>query len=220
MRAIILVFIVSATAWAQAPDLPPLEEQRVDAARLASRLERIEQYLNSIESLSASFTQQGPGGQVAQGTLSLERPGKLRFDYGEDMPILIVSDGTTLTFVDYDVGQVTRWPVSDTPLGLLAAEKVDFRSDMVRLEVTAGPLPHLTMVLVGVKGQEDLGYLELTFAEKAQEMSLLGWEAIDAQGYVTRVSLENVQTGTDFASDQWAFRDPRSLPARRRGRGR
>ena len=38
-------------------------------------------------------------------------------DYGVNM--LIVGDGKALTFVDYSVKQVQRWPIGNSPLGVL-----------------------------------------------------------------------------------------------------
>ena len=53
------------------------------------------------------------------GTMTLKRPGKIRFDYGEDSELLVVSNGRSLYMIDYEVNQVERWPIRNSPLGAL-----------------------------------------------------------------------------------------------------
>ena len=52
--------------------------------------------------MTASFTQTDRRGRLLNGTMSLKRPGKIRFDYGCNANMLIVGDGRALTFIDYD----------------------------------------------------------------------------------------------------------------------
>ncbi len=42
---------------------------------------RIEQHLNSINTLRARFLQISPAGEISRGTVLMSRPGKLRIDY-------------------------------------------------------------------------------------------------------------------------------------------
>ena len=171
-------------------------------------LRRVEEYLNGIKSLEAGFIQRGPDGGVAEGTLSLERPGKLRFDYEEDIPLLLVSDGTTLTFVDYEVKQVTRWPIMDTPLGILVAREIDLSGDMiVSTAQEEGGLLRVTIKDPKRKGE---GYISLIFEQNP--LILRAWDAIDAQGLVTRVTLVNAETNVALSNALFTFKDPRALP--------
>lgn len=171
-------------------------------------LSRVEDYLNSIQSLEAGFIQRGPDGGVAEGTLSLERPGKLRFDYEDDIPLLLVSDGTTLTFVDYDVKQVTRWPIMDTPLGILVAREIDLSGDMI--VSTYQDDGGLLRVTIKDPKRMDEGYISLIFEQNP--MVLRAWDAIDAQGLVTRITLVNAEANVDLAKSLFTFKDPRALP--------
>ena len=221
--AVLALALASALSIAaqEDPGLPPLDDARIVTAPAQDRLGQIETYLNSLDAVAASFIQQAPDGSVASGTLSLERPGRLRFDYGEDLPILLVSDGTTLTFVDYDISQVTRWPVKDTPLGLLVGRDIDLSAPDLSVKVLPGPLPHLTVLQASNPEREEFGIIELTFAHRGpDDIRLLGWEAIDAQGFVTRIALNDIQIGQDLPDSLWQFKDPRNLPAQRRRRGR
>lgn len=209
------------TTHAQDAPLPALEEQRLPSPPADTRLARIQTYLNDIETMTATFVQRAPDGSVTRGTLALERPGRMRFDYGEDLPILLVSDGTTLTLVDYEDKDVLRWPVADTPFGFLVSQQLDFQNGPLIVETMPGPLPHLTVIRVVNPDYEEFGSLEMTFAEDGENgITLLGWEAIDIQGYVTRIALDDLTFGTRFSKKVWEFEDPRRLPAQRRRRGR
>lgn len=174
----------------------------------APEVTAVEDYLNGIHSLESGFIQRGPDGSVVEGTLSLERPGRLRFQYQEGVPILIVSDGTTLTFVDYDVRQVTRWPIADTPLGILVAKNIDLENAMI-VSSTSGE-DGLLRVTVQDPKRIDEGYITLIFEQKP--LTLRAWDAVDPQGLVTRVTLVNAETNVALDDSLFTFKDPRALP--------
>ncbi|MCK5423726.1 MAG: outer-membrane lipoprotein carrier protein LolA [Emcibacter sp.] len=176
----------------------------------ADTLARIERSLNSIRSLKANFVQRAPDGTVAEGMLYLERPGKIRFDFGEDAPFLVVSNGKLLTFVDYEVKQVSRWPIKKTPLGILVDDEIKFDSkieipDIIRF---AG----LVKVPVIDPKRQEYGYIILIFEESTME--LRAWESVDAQGYTTRVALVNPEYNVAIDKKRFTYKDPRP---RRRG---
>ncbi len=55
----------------------------------------------------------------------MKHPGKVRFEYEKGVNMLIVSNGSSLTMIDYDVQQVQRWPIKNSPLGALLDPKRD-----------------------------------------------------------------------------------------------
>ena len=57
--------------------------------------------------------------------MQLKRPGKVRFEYGSG-DLLLVGDGKTPEFLDYQVGQKSSWPLAKTPLGPLLSGSPDF----------------------------------------------------------------------------------------------
>mgnify|MGYP001272220747 CR=1 FL=1 len=171
---------------------------------------RLEERLNDIQSLKARFLQRGPDGKVVEGDIYLERPGKLRFDYGDSQPFLIVSNGDMLSFVDYEVDQVTRWPIGKTPLGLLVEKEISLteRVEIPEIMRFAG----LLKVPVIDPAREDQGFITLIFEESTLE--LRAWEVTDAQGYLTRVSLVNPEYNVAIDDDRFTYRDPRPLRKR------
>ena len=79
----------------------------------------VQEHLKAVTSMVASFSQTDNNGRVLTGTMTLKRPGKVRFQYQRGVPQLIVADGRSLYFIDYQVRQVERWPIGNSPLAVL-----------------------------------------------------------------------------------------------------
>lgn len=216
---LVLAAGASSVAAAQAPD-----ESEAGAAREsldAALLERIEESLARIDTLRADFVQTTPEGQARRGTLSLDRPGKLRFEYTDGTPLLLVSDGNILTFVDYDIGQVTRWPIENTALGLLVEETIDLEGDKRVADVENDPASGTIRLTARDPDRPQAGTLTLEFEREADGLVLRGWQIVDSRSSLTRVQLRDMRRNLALADDSlWSFEDPRQLPSQRRRRRR
>ena len=93
----------------------------------ADALTAVSNHLKAVATMTANFSQTDRSGKTVTGALSLKRPGKIRFQYEKGVPILIVGNGRTLTFIDYSVRQVQSWPIGSTPLGVLLNPNKDLR---------------------------------------------------------------------------------------------
>jgi len=169
-------------------------------------LRRIEYSLNAIRSLKSSFIQRGPQGDIEEGTIFLARPGKIRFEYAGDNPILVVSDGEMLSFVDYEIKQVSRWPVDRTPLSLLINDQIDLKDNDIEISEIVS-FAGLIKMTVRQLNQKDLGYITLVFEENSMELK--SWEVVDTQGYTTRILLLNPEYNIPVDNKKFTFDDPR-----------
>ena len=86
----------------------------------SEQMARVVQHMKAVGTMSATFTQTDRSGGTLTGKLLLKRPGQVRFEYQKDVPLLIVADGRALTMVDYEVKQVQRWPIRNSPLAAKA----------------------------------------------------------------------------------------------------
>ena len=114
-------------------------------AQTSGDLKAVEASLAATQSMTANFLQTDGKGRQMAGTLSLKRPGKIRFAYGGGVNMLLVADGKRLTFVDYDVAQKSSWPIARSPLAVLLSPQPDltrspgsFRA-RARMSSSSGP---------------------------------------------------------------------------------
>lgn len=166
-----------------------------------STVRQVEEHLNSVRTLSAGFVQIGPNGEVARGRVFLRRPGKLRFEYAPPSPLLLVADGRWLVLEDRDLKHVDRWPVGETPLAVLVADRVDLDGSVEVTKVKReGGVLRVTLV---DRKRRDEGHLTLIFNETPIE--LRQWEVHDAQGGVTHVSLHEAQLNPQLADNLFFY---------------
>jgi outer membrane lipoprotein-sorting protein len=184
------------------------------SAQATSDLDRAVAALRGISTMRADFTQTDRNGQRMNGVLTLKRPGKIRFQYAPGIPLLIVSDGKALTMVDYEVRQVQRWPIGNSPLGAL----LDPNRDVARFG-TLQPVTEPGVVAIEVRDRRhpEYGVITLVFLRKASApggLELVSWVALDSQNKRTTIRLSNHQYGIAVADNAFSYNDPRR-PARR-----
>lgn len=219
LLAILTALVLPDTAATQAPASEEVDSETQPAKD--ALLARIEASLERIDTLSADFVQTTQEGLVRRGTLSLDRPGKLRFEYTDGTPLLLVSDGKILTFVDYDIGQVTRWPIEDTALGLLVEDNIDLAGDKRVAKVESDPASGTAWLTARDPERPQEGTLTLEFEPGADGLTLRGWRIVDSRGALTQVQLHDMRRNLALADDSlWSFEDPRQLPSQRRRRRR
>ncbi|MBO6504717.1 MAG: outer-membrane lipoprotein carrier protein LolA [Kordiimonadaceae bacterium] len=222
LSIISLLVVAALPALAQEePPLPPLEEETIAEDTSLKALGLVQTYMDTVQSLEADFIQYAPDGGVAKGKLSLARPGRVRFDYEDDIPFLVVADGKTLNFIDYEIGQVTRWPVGDTPLRALLGGSTDLASIGANIEVAPFDNPELVALHAVDVERPELGHITVYFQQQPyvdQKLRLLRWDVTDAQGQITSVELLDSKINVELAEKLWEFDDPRGLARRRRPR--
>ncbi|TIX48932.1 LolA family protein [Alteraurantiacibacter aquimixticola] len=184
------------------------------AAQTSNQLNRAASALRAITTMRASFTQSDRSGQTVGGTLTMRNPGRIRFEYGDDVNMLIVSNGRTLSIADYDVQQLERYPISDSPLGAL----LDPERDITRYgRVVATNSPNVVSIAVADPNKPEFPELTLVFTEKSSApggLELTAWVARDTQNQRTTVRLSNHRYGIDVPDSTFRYRDPRSSSRR------
>ncbi len=192
---------VSATGAALAPPLA--------AQASTSQLDQAVAALRGISTMTADFTQTDRNGQRLAGQMTLKRPGKIRFQYQKGVPLLIVSDGKALTMVDYEVRQVQRWPIGNSPLGALLDPKRDV-SRYGRLIPTGNPA--VTSIEVRDAKHPEYGVITMILVKDADApggMELTSWVALDSQNKRTTIRLANQRYGVAVADNAFSYNDPR-----------
>jgi outer membrane lipoprotein-sorting protein len=195
-----------ATSFARAL-LPAAVIAAVPAAAAESPdLARLKAHLTSVQTMTAKFTQTDAKGRVETGTLEMKRPGRVRFEYsGGD--VLLVADGKRLTFLDYQVGQKSSWPLSKTPLGALLSSSPDFNG---KAEIL--PSNDSRVVVARAKNASQYGQITLAFLRNGSApggLQMYGWTAIDAQGHRTTVKLSDVRYNVPVPDSAFTYAEPK-----------
>jgi outer membrane lipoprotein-sorting protein len=201
-------FALAAPVAALAPTAPAVAQARGD------QLDQVVGALRAITTMQANFTQTDRAGRTVGGTLTLKRPGRIRFQYNRDVNMLVVSDGRALTLVDYDVRQVQRWPISNSPLGALLDPNRDVRR-YGRLVATGNP--NVVSVEVKDPGKPEYGTITLIFTRNGGApggLELTSWVALDAQNTRTTVRLSNQRYGMAVPDRTFTYNDPRRTQRR------
>ncbi len=214
VRPLVVGLGVSALALCALPLPQPFAPAPLAAQASASDLDRVVEALRGISTMQADFTQTDRQGGVSNGVMTLKRPGKIRFDYGKKADFLVVSNGKSLYVVDYQVNQVERWPITNSPLGAL----FDPSRDVKRFGKLL-PTANAQVISVEVRdpAKPEFGVITMIFIKNAAApggLQLSHWVALDAQNNRTTVRLANHRYGLEVADSTFTFRDPRKATRR------
>jgi len=162
-------------------------------------LDKAEQALSGVRSLTARFQQVTSQGGYAQGSLMIRRPGKMRLEYDPPADMLLVADGRFLNYADLELRQVSHIGLSQTPAGLLLRNDVSFADPDVT--VTDVRRPGDGLVEIDARMTEDPASGRLTLVFQEEPFALREWRVLDANGVESRVVLSDVQTGVALDDD-------------------
>ena len=146
--------------------------------------------LAAAKTARGTFRQSNADGSIVSGTFALNRPGRMRFDYDDPTPILIVSDGTTVAMEDSELETVDRVPIGATPLNLILSTDLNVDQEVEVLGIVQNE------ERIGIRVSDATGELEGTLTMVFDKVSydLLGWLAVDGNLQTTVVDLVNVET--------------------------
>lgn len=178
-------------------------------AQSAENIKKIETYLNNIKSLEATFVQMASNGATAEGRLFIEKPNKIRREYGAPTNVLIVGDGNYIVYNDTDLDQVTHIDYDDIPATLILAN--DIKIDGKKIKVSdfyqdSGS----TSITLDYADKGDLGPITLVFSN--DPMELKQWKIVDPQSVEVTVSLYDTQKDVSLDSKLFKFRNKKDNP--------
>lgn len=202
------------TLGAVAASFTPALTAQAQTGNATAQLAQVQAHLRATTSMTAGFTQIDRSGQTLTGTITLKKPGRIRFQYQKGVPLLIVADGNSLTMIDYEVRQVQRWPVKNSPLSALLDPERNLAT-FAKLKPTGGS--DVISVEVRDVKRPEYGMITMVFVRDPSGpagLRLRGWVALDSQNNRTRIDLNNQRFNVAVADSAFKWTDPR--PARRR----
>ncbi|HNB27145.1 MAG TPA: outer membrane lipoprotein carrier protein LolA [Alphaproteobacteria bacterium] len=204
----------SATALAAALPLPFVVRARAETAQQAQLSEadkidvaRVEDYLNGLSTVKASFQQYTESEGLAFGRIYLRRPGRLRVEYDPPSEIILVADGTLLSYYDSELNHIEQVPLNLSPMWFLLRDKVKLGGD-----VTVTQFKRVAdNISIGLQQSDepDAGAVLLEFGDKPLE--LRQWTVIDPAGTQVRVGLYDTEFGVQLANELFATPTKRNI---------
>lgn len=151
--------------------------------------DKISAYLSGMRQATGRFVQVGPDGRKTQGDLYLMKPGKLRFEYDDPTPTQLIADGTSVVVRDRRLATQDLYPLGQTPLRFLLADKIDLMRDTNVVGIYSDDI-FSTMV---IEEKQTLGGKhKLMLMFDAKDLTLKQWTVTDPQGYDTTVAVYNL----------------------------
>jgi outer membrane lipoprotein-sorting protein len=172
------------------------------AAQTGIPLAELSRHLNDIETAQGEFTQINADGTISTGTISIHRPGRVRFDYNPPDDSLVIAGGGQVAIFDGRANSgPEQFPLSRTPLNLILARRVDLsRSGMVVAQRADGKT---TTVVAQDPERPELGTIELVFTDDPVE--LRQWVITDEGGQRTTVILGRLETGVRLSASLFSI---------------
>ena len=160
-------------------------------AKQRAMLDKVSNYLSSVQTMVGNFVQVGPDGRRVDGTFSIQKPGKVRFQYNPPSPIDIIADGSSVVVRDRSLETADFYPLSQTPLRYLLADHIDLLHDTDVLSVSADDT-FVTVVIEETQVMTGTNRLMIMF--DAKNMQLKQWTVTDPQGLDTTVAVYNLDS--------------------------
>jgi outer membrane lipoprotein-sorting protein len=179
----------------------------------AREIHKVEAYLSALTTIVADFNQVAPDGNIATGKFYLKRPGKMRWQYNPPTPVLLVSNGKTITYFDAELDQVNYVPLDETLAGFLTQPTITMNSSATKL-TDFQKKNGVVRVSIVQRAKPDEGMLTLELTDKPLQLKQM--KITDAAGGVTSIQLQNAQYGPVLKDSLFVFIDPRGVTPRKR----
>ncbi|MCV2881952.1 LolA family protein [Actibacterium sp. XHP0104] len=155
-------------------------------------LARISDYLNGLDTASARFTQNNADGSVSAGTLYINRPGRMRFEYDPPNAALVMAGGGQVAVFDPKSNQPPeQYPLKRTPLNLILEPQVN----LGRANMVVGHSGDETRTIVVAQDPENPDYGTIALVFGGAPLALQQWVIVDDTGGQTIVTLDALEQG-------------------------
>ncbi|WP_262297312.1 outer-membrane lipoprotein carrier protein LolA [Microvirga sesbaniae] len=159
---------------------------------------RANAYFTNLTTLVADFTQVGGDGRRLGGTLYLQRPGRVRFEYDPPATLEVIADGRSVAVRDRKLATQDLYSISQTPLKFLLREQVNLGQD-IRITGIANDGDGVRISLEDSSTLGGTSRIVLVFDSQVETLNQ--WRIVDAQGFQTVVMLGRSERGRRIDQD-------------------
>ena len=152
---------------------------------------KIENFFINLNTLEANFIQVSPSGNISNGKIFIDLPGKLRLDYIQPSNLLITSKGFWLVIQDRKLKSTNNIPIQQTPFSILLDKNINFNNKKIILDLKKS----LGIITLNIKLAENTQAGELILEFSDNPFILKKWIIKDIIGDETTVFIQNSKLG-------------------------
>ena len=156
---------------------------------------KIENFFKNLQTLEANFIQVSPSGDVSNGKIYLDLPGKMRIDYENPNNLLITCQGFWIVIQDRDSKTTNNIPLKSSPFSIFLQDKSILNNENFKTKygVTSG------VISLEIKSQEKdkLEGIVLEFSENP--FNLKKWIILDTFGESTTVLIQDAKYNNELS---------------------
>lgn len=193
--------------------VPVLPTGKASSEPLGSVINRVEQYLNQLTTMQASFVQVAPDNSISEGKFYLSRPGKLRWEYFPPVRVTIVANSGLVTYYDAELDQISHTSVGSTPLVFLTQKNINLTKGDITVKNAIYNQSAILVTLTQHSKEED-GFIELMFTDNPLELRKM--TLVDAVGNRTTVSFSDAVYTQNIDKKMFIFENPRLFKKRKK----
>ena len=149
----------------------------------------VHSFFENLKTLEADFIQVGPSGNVTNGKVYFDLPGKLRIDYHKPNNLLITCKGFWIVIQDRNLKTTNNVPLKSSPFSILLQKHMNLSHENLKTELKNKS----GVISLTIKSSDNVqaGELILEFSEKP--FNLKKWIIRDTFGNVTTVLVQNAK---------------------------
>ena len=152
---------------------------------------KIENFFVNLNTLEADFIQVSPSGNISNGKIFIDLPGKLRLDYNKPSNLLITCKGFWLVIQDRKRKSTNNIPLQQTPFSILLDKKINFNNNKIILDLKKS----LGIISLKIQLAENVKAGELILEFSDNPFILKKWIIKDIIGDETTVLIQNTKFG-------------------------
>jgi outer membrane lipoprotein carrier protein len=204
--AVVLAGAVSVHSETMAPNGTPVSKD------LKQVLDRLQRHYRDTKSFSAKFNEEiatvGAPKRQRQGTVSLRKPGRMRWDFETPEKQTIVSDGETLYTYDPDLNQVIETPLKQALRSSSATSFLLGIGNINRDFKAAFASPPTPTGLIDLILDAKTGGYKIEVGLDPKTYNLMKLTLTDQLGDVTRIDFTDIHDNVDLPDSMFAFKTP------------
>ena len=156
---------------------------------------QIKNFFENLNTLEANFIQVSPSGNVSNGKIYLDLPGKLRLDYENPNNLLITCKGFWIVIQDRSTKTTNNIPVKSSPFAVLLEKKSFLNTQNIKTEynIEAG------VISLKLKSQNNDNQESLVLEFSENPFSLKKWVIQDSLGENTTVLIQNAKYNNELS---------------------